>query len=269
MTSGLTEKINRKGNVEISQSFPLSDAKSWLILGFLKSIKQSSKLMPLGDECSEPDLAACENYSANMARVSQSLFLWKLLRRGEAVIHKNPSLELFFSELRSREGTVLPKYLQGLSPEWELPHWSLEGSGIFPCRPLKTQNPRKKTVTVEFGSFYIYLFARGLQWFVQGVTTSLCCSRVVPIHSAQPEPSPAGRWWHHRVFCAQNGSLCVWFKGSCGQGEPHGLGELCSLWWICGVPNKLNQSLPLANAIIWTAGFIDFAKSIAIFINHL
>lgn len=89
------------------------------------------------------------------------------------------------------------------------------------------------------------------------------------IHSAQPKPSPAGRWWHHRVVCAQNGSLCVWFKGSCGQGEPHGLGELHSLWWICGVPNKLNQSLPLANAIIWTAGFIDFAKSIAIFINHL
>lgn len=188
MTSGLTEKINRKGNVEISQSFPLSDAKYWLILGFLKSIKQSSKLMPLGDECSEPDLAACENYSANMARVSRSLFLWKLLRQGEAVIHKNPSLELFFSELRSREGAVLPKYLQGLSPEWELPHWGLKGSGIFPCRPLKTQNPRKKTVTVEFGSFYIYLFARGLQWFVQGVTTLLCCSRVGET-SIQPNPN--------------------------------------------------------------------------------
>lgn len=64
MTSGLAEKINRKRSVEISQCFPLPDAKYWLISGFLKSIKQSSRLTPLGDECSEPDLA-----------------LWELLRK--------------------------------------------------------------------------------------------------------------------------------------------------------------------------------------------
>lgn len=85
MTSGLTEKINRRGSLEISQCFPLSDAKYWIILGFLRSIKQSSRLTPLGDERSEPDLAVCENCCANTGRV---LFLEfvpvKVIRRGKS-----------------------------------------------------------------------------------------------------------------------------------------------------------------------------------------
>lgn len=85
VTSGLTEKTNRTGSVEMSQCFPLADVKYWLILDFLKSIKQSSRLAPLGDERGKPDLAVGENYCANTAGV---LFLEfvpvKVIQRGKS-----------------------------------------------------------------------------------------------------------------------------------------------------------------------------------------
>lgn len=58
----------------------------------------------------------------------------------------------------------------------------------------------------------------------------------------------------------------------------HGQGSSCSPAWLGGLqglqihlqePNKLQQCLGLTNATLGTAGFIDFAESIAIFINHL
>lgn len=124
MTSGLAEKINRRGSVEISLSFPLSIAIYWLILGLLRSIRKSPRLMALGEECSSlpwPPVWSSVGHSwGSCSSAQQQLLRW---------------WKLWFT-------TVHPLQCKGGGPCClsipSAPKWGLKESGTFLCTMLET-----------------------------------------------------------------------------------------------------------------------------------
>ena len=103
---------------------------------------------------------------------------------------------------------------------------------------------------VESGSFYAYLFALSLQCLVDGVTTLLRSSRFgetsiqpnLKLHQQVGDGTTV-----FSVHETGDSVFALWFKDSCGQGEPRQLllvprgQESCTVCgWICRVPNKLN-----------------------------
>lgn len=238
MTSGLAEKINRRGSVEISLSFPLSIAIYWLILGLLRSIRKSPRLMALGEECSSlpwPPVWSSVGHSwGSCSSAQQQLLRW---------------WKLWFT-------TVHPLQWEGGGPCWSL-------NTFCP----KTRAERVRNISVHnAGNRKPRKCSDCRVWFLKHPFPSFLWPPLSGcIQPAQPaalqQVGDSARW----VLAP---SRAVQLQLKCNALQVERSVELRAHGWMYGA-QQLSQSLPLPHASTWTAGVIDFAKSIAIFINHL
>lgn len=187
MTSGLAEKINRRGSVEISLSFPLSIAIYWLILGLLRSIRKSPRLMALGEECSSlpwPPVWSSVGHSwGSCSSAQQQLLRW---------------WKLWFT-------TVHPLQWEGGGPCWSLntfcPKMRAER-----VRNISVHNAGNRNVVIVGSGFWSipFLLSYGLPFPVAFSQPSLqLCSRLVTapgesLHQAE------------QCNCSWNAMHCRW-----------------------------------------------------------
>lgn len=209
MTSGLAEKINRRGSVEISLSFPLSIAIYWLILGLLRSIRKSPRLMALGEECSSlpwPPVWSSVGHSwGSCSSAQQQLLRW---------------WKLWFT-------TVHPLQCKGGGPCWSLntfcPKMRAER-----VRNISVHNAGNRNVVIVGSGFWSipFLLSYGLPFPV--------------LHSASPACSFAAGWWQRQVSPCTKQSSATAAEMQCTAG-----GEKCRAEspWV-GVRCPATQPVP-------------------------
>jgi len=192
MTSGLAEKIDRKGSVEISLSFPLSIAIYWLILGLLRE-------RAWGLWHWEKSAAACLGHLCEVllgiAGVPAALPNSSCSDGGSCDLQQ-------FTLYSGREGDHA-----GLSIP-SAPKRGLKESGTFLCTMLETGS-QENVVIVGSGFWSIpFLLSYGLPFPV--------------LHSASPACSFAAGWWQRQVSPCTKQSSATAAEMQCTAG-----GEKC------------------------------------------